>query len=58
MLVTLENNCRNRNHAFALAGAMALTVRGCGLVFGLLCFFLWASVHSSTGWFGGDASGG
>ena len=32
MLVTPENNRRNRNHAFAIAGATAVARRGCGLV--------------------------
>ena len=57
MLVTPENNRRNRNHALALAGVMAVTSAVAGWFFPP-CFSLWASVRSSTGWSGGDASGG
>ena len=48
MLVTLENNRRNRNHAFALAGATAVTAAVVGwfcppalLSLGLCPFIYW-----------------
>jgi hypothetical protein len=57
MLVTLESNRRNRNAAFALAGAAAMTSVVAGW-FAILSFFRWVSLRSSIGWFDGDAFGG
>jgi hypothetical protein len=57
MLVTLDSNRRNRNHAFALTGAAAVTsvvAAGSGIPFCSSSVF----PHCSIGWSVADACGG